>query len=591
MGGEILKDEEGKEYYIFDQSELYDDTKMGDKLEDFEFLKIEDESAKITKIISSLNQNIYLMKTVNIKARIGFGPKAKEELEKRIKDYKDIDFFYILKIYKHFKNENEMNIVFENANNGSLYNYIHLYSSLKIYVKEALLLNMFLQCITALKFLHSKKIIHKCIIPNYFLMTNEKIIKLKLRLCPDVDLVTSELYYPPENPFSEKGDIYSLGCCFYQICFLVNYDQFLKEEKKFEAFEKADTEYSKEIINIIKTMVDNDPNKRPSSEELYNTIRDLYDKEINKNSSITSLISCLYSINPLTREFLQNISNYSNKDITPISSIFSECLNNIENKNKWIESIKNLRRFFGTRNPTFDGDNEVDPFFLIVYLVENIHKELNIKPTNNFDKEEGYIMKRKEDKTNKADMVINQFRYFKEHFNSIMSKTFFGIMKTKNTCKGCGLKTYSLNSFCFLSFDIDKILSKGSNKTLKLQDFFDGLKKGTFFSDSKNDFFCQGCSKLTEHKLEKAIYYMPKSLIICFISKNNDNNYKIDFPDFADLKDEREYCLSPHSFNLQGFINKIVVNKKEKYISYFRSPINGDIFSCEDYNIKEEENG
>jgi hypothetical protein len=37
MGGEILKDEEGKEHYIFDQSELYDDEKMGEKLENIQY--------------------------------------------------------------------------------------------------------------------------------------------------------------------------------------------------------------------------------------------------------------------------------------------------------------------------------------------------------------------------------------------------------------------------------------------------------------------------------------------------------------------------------------------------------------------------
>ena len=165
-----------------------------------------------------------------------------------------------------------------------------------------------------------------------------------------------------------------------------------------------------------------------------------------------------------------------------------------------------------------------------------------------------------------------------------MSYNFFGIMKNKNTCKGCGLRTYTFNSFCFLYFDIDKLLINGK-KSFQLQDFFNGLKEGTFFSNCKNEFFCKGCSKLTEHILEKAIYYMPNSLIICFISNKKDCQYQIDFPDFIDLKDEREYTISPSNFNLQGFINKIMVNDKEKYMSYFRSPINGDIFSCNDGSI------
>ena len=68
-------------------------------------------------------------------------------------------------------------------------------------------------------------------------MTNEKVIKLEL--CPVEDI--SANYKPPEENSSEKGDIYSFGCIFYQICFLVNDLQ----KGKFEQFEQADTEYSK----------------------------------------------------------------------------------------------------------------------------------------------------------------------------------------------------------------------------------------------------------------------------------------------------------------------------------------------------------
>ena len=577
MGAEVLKDEEGKEHYIFDQSELYDDSKMGDKLEDFEILQIHsDESIK--SIHSMINQKIYSMKTINLKKR---GPKEREQLETQIKKYINLNYFYILKFHKYFKEKEQIHIIVEHTNNGSIKDFIKLHSSFKEYIKEEVLLNIFLQCINALKFLHSKGIIHQSISPKHLLMTNEKVIKLEL--CPSIE--NFKAYQPPEEQYSEKGDIYSLGCVFYQICFLV-YDL---SGDKFTQFEKADTFYSDELINLIKSMVEKDPNKRPSSEELFNKIKDQYDKKNNNNSSISSIISCLYSINRLATEFIKEKSKFSNKELTPISSAFFECLNNIEDKNKWIESIKNFRRYLGTKNPKLDGSREVDPFFLLVFLLENMHKELNIKPKIDFDINQGYLIKRKEDKTNKADMIINFFRYFKEHFNSKVSESFFGIMKNKNTCKGCGLKTYSFNYFFFLYFDIDKLVPTGEKKTLTLQDFFNGLKEGKFYSNFKNEYFCKGCSKLTVHELEKKIYYMPNSLIICFISKKEDCQVEIDYPDFVDLAEEREYSLSPNQFNLQGYINRIVENEKEKFISYYKSPINGDIFSCEDY-IKEENN-
>ena len=208
-----------------------------------------------------------------------------------------------------------------------------------------------------------------------------------------------------------------------------------------------------------------------------------------------------------------------------------------------------------------------------------MHKELNKKPKTEVDLDQKYLIKRKEDKTNKADMIINFFRYFKEHFNSIISETFF-----------CGLKTYSFKCFCMLYFDIDKLVPNGENKKLKLEDFFKGLKEGKFYSNFKNEYFCKGCSKLTVHELQKSIYYMPNSLIICFISKNGNSNVEIEYPDFINLESEREYNLSPSNFNLQGFINKVgEKGKEEKYVSFYKSPIDGDIFSCD--KIINEEDG
>ena len=69
-------------------------------------------------------------------------------------------------------------------------------------------------------------------------------------------------------------------------------------------------------------------------------------------------------------------------------------------------------------------------------------------------------------------MVLHFLRYYKENFNSIISKTFFGIMKNRNNCKECGLITYSFNFFCLLYFDVDKVTPKSSSNKIPLIDFF-----------------------------------------------------------------------------------------------------------------------
>ena len=577
MGGEILKDEEGIEHYIFDQSELYDDEKMGNQLSDFEILRIHTDST-IKSVHSLVNQKIYSMKTINYKKN-NLGPKYKESLLEQIKNILKLNYFYILKFYKYFETDKEIHIIMEHTNNGSLKDFIKLHSSLNINISEYYLWNLFIQCTKALRFLHSKNIIHGSINPKHFLMTNEKVIKLEI--CPQKD--DFEYYQPPEKELTEKGDIYSLGIVFYQLIFLVQ----IIEDNEFKKFNE-ECFYSDALINIVKSMLDKDPDKRPLSAELCDILIQEYDKIITKNSSISSVISCLYSIHSIENEFLKSNNNkYNDKNITPISCSFYNCLNGITNKEKWNSSIKHFRRYFGTKYPKLDGDKEINPFYLIIFLVENIHKELNIGKSKELYENQGYLIKRKEDKTNRADMVLYFLKYFKENFNSIISKTFFGIMKNKHNCKECGLVTYTFNYFCLLYFDVDKLVQKKSTNKIELIDFFNELKTGIFSSNLKNQYFCKGCSKQTEHGLEKAIYYMPNSLIICFKRKNNDET-NIDYPESIDLSTEKDYASSPGFFTLKAFINKINDNGNEKYISFFKSQDGKKVYSCENSEIKEE---
>ena len=172
MGVEIYKDEEGKEHYIFDNSELYDDDNIGEKLEDIEILRIHNDNT-IKTVHSLINQKIYSMKTINYK-KGNFGLKYKESLIKQIDNILKLNYFYILKFYKYFVTDNEIHIIMEHTNNGSLNDFIKIHASLKLNISEEYLWNLFIQCTKALRFLHSNDIIHMSINPRHFLMTNEK---------------------------------------------------------------------------------------------------------------------------------------------------------------------------------------------------------------------------------------------------------------------------------------------------------------------------------------------------------------------------------------------------------------------------------
>ena len=82
MSVSTIKDQDGKQYIIFDESELYDDNDMGDKLEDFEILQILGKGSYgfVAKVRSNKNNKIYAMKQIDLNK---MGSEKEVELCKR----------------------------------------------------------------------------------------------------------------------------------------------------------------------------------------------------------------------------------------------------------------------------------------------------------------------------------------------------------------------------------------------------------------------------------------------------------------------------------------------------------------------------
>ena len=102
MSVSIVKDSEGKEFIVFDESELYDDSLMGDKLEDFEILQILGKGSYgfVAKIRSLKNKKIYAMKQIDLK-KVG-SDKEKQLCKQEIKLLEQLDHPNINKYHKTF---------------------------------------------------------------------------------------------------------------------------------------------------------------------------------------------------------------------------------------------------------------------------------------------------------------------------------------------------------------------------------------------------------------------------------------------------------------------------------------------------------
>ena len=304
-------------------------------LDDFAILQIlnENQFGFVAKVRSLKNGSIYVMNKYDLK---------KAERQRLLESYKNQVIFLehlenenICKYYKHFLVKDFLYIIMEYVNNGSLYDLIKINITSKDKINEEKLVNIFLKCIKSLKFLHSKGIIHREIRPTHILLDNSyqvKLIDFKNAAFTSIEKTNGftddsnkgaqlvnhntrvgrgDFRAPEINnnvgrdlKYDEKIDVYAMGITF---CSLAYSRTSLPEE-----FNENNNNYSKELYEIIKKMVQSQK-ERPSSNDIYNDLKILYCKKYFNNSGIISAIKTLGSFPGIT-ELLSEYNNFSDKN-------------------------------------------------------------------------------------------------------------------------------------------------------------------------------------------------------------------------------------------------------------------------------------
>jgi NIMA (never in mitosis gene a)-related kinase len=137
-----------------------------------------------------------------------------------------------------------------------------------------------------LKYVHERKIVHRDLKPENIFKTKSGVIKLGdfgvstvlAHTCGKASTdIGTPLYISPEILRGEKydasTDVWSLGVTFYEMCALSRCFKTETYEELDEAIKKADYEklsgdYSTEFKNIIYSMLNVDPKKRPTIKQI-----------------------------------------------------------------------------------------------------------------------------------------------------------------------------------------------------------------------------------------------------------------------------------------------------------------------------------
>ena len=306
-----------------------DERNIGNKLEDFEILQIMGEGTFgfVAKVKSKLNLEIYALKKNIINAMDD--EKEKKKLKNEFILLKYFDHPNVCKCLTSFEQDNNNYIVMQLFKNKDLFQYLNANRIINKRIEEEILWDIFLQCLEGLLYLHNKGIIHRDIKPGNILMDDKGILQIgdfgvsvvmnineaaKFTNDPEEqqalvienppekigtpNFLAPEIEYLFPPIYDQRADVYSMGICFYALCY---YELPYMDGKNMNELIN-DEYYSYELRDVIFQMIQINQSQRGSSSEIYSLFKKYYIIKYVKNSGIYSVVQCLFSF--------QNFKNY-----------------------------------------------------------------------------------------------------------------------------------------------------------------------------------------------------------------------------------------------------------------------------------------
>ena len=139
---------------------------------------------------------------------------------------------------------------------------------------------------------------------------------------------------------------------------------------------------------------------------------------------------------------------------------------NEENLQKFFEEF---RREIACTYSKLDGNKELDPLLVLIFILDKLHKEMNnvdkskineaefTKYNQNNHNMKNYVFNGEEiDRTNKVQMLPEFINYFNATFYSPISNLLVGFMKTKKYIQIVVLVIIFFSNFLYIVFDLSK---------------------------------------------------------------------------------------------------------------------------------------
>ena len=248
--------------------------------ENYDYIEIIGQGmyGRVYKALNKIENKYYAIKCLNFK---DITEKERKNIEMEVNLLKELKHPNIV-LYKDsfLDKENNLNIVTTFCEGGDMYQKI--FKEKNKYFDENKIINWLIQLLLGLSYIHDKQIVHRDIKTKNIFIQNEHtlrigdfgIAKIFKQAQTMNKLVGTPLYMAPEcfkqaKKFSYKSDIWSLGCCIYEMCNLKH----AFEGKFFPAVSVKISEgkraplnkiYSRDLKDLVDSMLDLNPRHRPT---------------------------------------------------------------------------------------------------------------------------------------------------------------------------------------------------------------------------------------------------------------------------------------------------------------------------------------
>lgn len=226
----------------------------------------------------------YVMKKVDLSKASVRERKAAEQEAKLLSQLRHPN---IVSYRESFQDESGfLYIVMNFCEGGDLYTKLKAYSKEGKVLEETQIVEWFVQIAMALQYMHERHILHRDLKTQNIFLTKSNIIKVGdlgiarvLETSSDMatTLIGTPYYMSPElfsnKPYNQKSDVWALGCCLYEMCTLRH--AFNAKDMSSLVYKilkrkipPLPSTYSSDLCSIIQSMLELDPEKRPSAQRL-----------------------------------------------------------------------------------------------------------------------------------------------------------------------------------------------------------------------------------------------------------------------------------------------------------------------------------